>query len=69
VSGEQEDDFCRIVKAAFAHRRKTLPNSLRDEGYNFYRVVDALHVLKLSPSVRAEALSVEQFIQLSRQVV
>ena len=68
VSGEQESDFSRIVKAAFAHRRKTLPNSLRDEGYNFCRVVDALHVLKLSPSVRAETLSVEQFIQLTREL-
>jgi 16S rRNA (adenine1518-N6/adenine1519-N6)-dimethyltransferase len=68
VSAEQQADFQRIVKAAFAHRRKTLPNSLRDEGYVFDRVVDALHALKLPPTTRAETLSVAQFIELAHRV-
>jgi 16S rRNA (adenine1518-N6/adenine1519-N6)-dimethyltransferase len=68
VSGEQQANFLRIVKAAFAHRRKTLPNSLRDEGYVVDRVVDALHALNLPLTVRAETLSVEQFIALTSQV-
>jgi 16S rRNA (adenine1518-N6/adenine1519-N6)-dimethyltransferase len=68
VSGEHQAEFQRIVKAAFAHRRKTLPNSLRDEGYAFDRVVDALHALKLPPTVRAESLSVEQFVELTSRV-
>lgn len=68
VSSEQQTNFHRIVKAAFAHRRKTLPNSLRDEGYVVDRVVDALHALNLPPTVRAETLSVEQFIALTSRV-
>lgn len=68
VSHEQQAKFHRIVKAAFAHRRKTLPNSLRDEGYEFQRVVNALHALRLPPTVRAETLSVEQFIELTCRV-
>jgi 16S rRNA (adenine1518-N6/adenine1519-N6)-dimethyltransferase len=69
VSGEHQVNFHRIVKAAFAHRRKTLPNSLRDEGYEFSRVVDALRALNLPPTVRAETLSIEQFVELTHQVV
>ncbi len=33
LSPEEEPAFAAVVKAAFAHRRKTLVNSLRDEGY------------------------------------
>lgn len=68
VPDEQQADFHRIVKAAFAHRRKTLPNSLRDEGYVVDRVVDALHALNLPSTVRAESLSVEQFVELTSRV-
>lgn len=68
VPSNQQADFHRIVRAAFAHRRKTLPNSLRDEGYAFDRVVDALHALNLPPTVRAETLSVEQFVKLTHRV-
>ncbi len=68
VSNERQADFHRIVKAAFAHRRKTLPNSLRDEGYKFDRVVEALRALNLSPTARAETLSVEQFIELTSRI-
>ncbi|MEQ1627181.1 MAG: 16S rRNA (adenine(1518)-N(6)/adenine(1519)-N(6))-dimethyltransferase, partial [Nitrospira sp.] len=53
-------------KAAFAHRRKTLVNSLRDEGYDQMRIAGALERLTFSPSVRAEVLSLEQLIQLTR---
>ena len=33
LSQQEEVAFRALVKAAFAHRRKTLVNSLRDEGY------------------------------------
>src|SRR5262249_27748149 len=66
VAGEPENDFCPIVKAAFAHRRKTPPNLPRDGGYKFCPVEGALPTLKRSRIVRAETLSVEQFIQLTR---
>lgn len=63
---EEEPMFAALVKAAFAHRRKTLTNSLRDEGYDQKAVAAALQSLSLSPAVRAESLSVEQFLQLTR---
>lgn len=65
----QEDDakFAALVKAAFAHRRKTLINSLKDQGYDQKLVAAALETLALSHSVRAEILSIEQFIELTRR--
>ena len=68
VQNVRQDVFHRVVKAAFAHRRKTLPNSFRDEGYEFDRVLEALQALGLSPTVRAETLSVDQFIQLASRI-
>lgn len=69
LSPEEEPKFAALVKAAFAHRRKTLVNSLRDEGYDQMRITGALERLTLSPSVRAEVLSLEQLIQLTRCMV
>jgi 16S rRNA (adenine1518-N6/adenine1519-N6)-dimethyltransferase len=66
LSPAEEPKFAALVKAAFAHRRKTLVNSLKDEGYDQMRIVGALERLTLSPSVRAEVLSLEQLIQLTR---
>jgi 16S rRNA (adenine1518-N6/adenine1519-N6)-dimethyltransferase len=57
--------FTAVVKAAFAHRRKTLVNSLRDEGYEAPIVSEAVAVMKLDPTVRAETLTLEQFMQLA----
>lgn len=56
------------MKAAFAHRRKTLINSLKDQGYDQKLVAAALEALALSPSLRAEILSIEKFIELTRRI-
>jgi len=64
---EEEPKFAALVKAAFAHRRKTLVNSLRDEGYKQTEVARALNQLGLSETVRAEILSVAQFAALLRE--
>lgn len=66
---EEEPKFAALVKAAFAHRRKTLVNSLRNEGYDQKQVTDALVSLDLSPSIRAEVLGLDQFMQLTRAIV
>lgn len=65
LSDQDEQRFASLVKAAFAHRRKTLVNSLKDERYDQKQVTDALNSLNLSPTVRAEVLSVAQFIDLT----
>ena len=68
LSPEEEPKFAALVKASFAHRRKTLINSLKDEGYDQKSVTDALQSLSLSPTARAEVLSVAQFIELTRRM-
>jgi 16S rRNA (adenine1518-N6/adenine1519-N6)-dimethyltransferase len=65
LSLEKEVVFRALVKAAFAHRRKTLVNSLRDEGYELAPVTETLQRLDIAPTRRAETLSVEDFLRLA----
>jgi 16S rRNA (adenine1518-N6/adenine1519-N6)-dimethyltransferase len=56
----------RIVEAAFAHRRKTLPNSLALSGVAAReRAEAALCTLDRDPSTRAEALEPSEFVALT----
>lgn len=55
-----------MVEAAFAHRRKTLANSLELVGLADRRTaVEALERIGRDPSVRAEALRPEEFVALT----
>jgi len=65
LNHEEEAAFRALVKAAFAHRRKTLVNSLRDEGYAPHPLDETLQRLDIVPTRRAETLSVEEFIRLA----
>lgn len=65
LNQEDELKFGAVVKAAFLHRRKTLVNSLKDEGYHHPTVSDALLSLNLPITTRAEVLSITQFIALT----
>lgn len=68
LNREEEPKFSAFVKAAFAHRRKTLVNSLKDQGYEQKVVAAALEALALPYSVRAEILSIEHFVELTRRL-
>jgi 16S rRNA (adenine1518-N6/adenine1519-N6)-dimethyltransferase len=68
LPAEEESAFAALVKAAFAHRRKTLVNSLRDEGYEQQPVVRALTDMGISPTARAETLALNAFIDLTRRL-
>jgi 16S rRNA (adenine1518-N6/adenine1519-N6)-dimethyltransferase len=63
------EDFPRlkkVVTAAFAHRRKTLPNSLELAGLTSRAAaVEALAAIGREPSVRAEALGPAEFLALA----
>lgn len=62
-------DVRRVVEGAFAHRRKTLANSLQLAGVApREEAVDALIGLGLDPSVRAEALEPSVFVELTRKL-
>ena len=65
MSQQEEAAFRTLVKAAFAHRRKTLINSLRDEGFALHPLAETLQRLDIAPNSRAETLSVEDFIRLA----
>lgn len=57
--------FFRLVHAAFQQRRKTLLNSLQGAGFDKTRIAAALQETGLSPTARAEELSLEQFAALT----
>jgi 16S rRNA (adenine1518-N6/adenine1519-N6)-dimethyltransferase len=63
------DSFARVkkvVEAAFAHRRKTLPNSLELAGLApRARAAEALAAIDRESSVRAEALEPAEFVALT----
>lgn len=63
------DDFKhvkKVVTGAFAHRRKTLPNSLELAGVaSREHAVAALTAIGREPSVRAEALAPPEFLALA----
>jgi 16S rRNA (adenine1518-N6/adenine1519-N6)-dimethyltransferase len=65
VPPAQEALFRHVVRASFAHRRKRLLNSLRDEGFAPAAVQAALARLQLSSDCRAEELSLDEFVQLA----
>ena len=57
----------RLVEAAFAHRRKTLPNSLELSGFaSRAEAIEALAAIGRDPAVRAEALDPPEFVELER---
>ena len=65
VRAKDEALFARVVRAAFAHRRKTLSNSLRDEGLSSEQVAQALALVGIGPSRRGETLRLEEFARLA----
>jgi len=57
-------DFMQTVRAAFAHRRKTLVNSFRDSGWPVSTIQDALGTVSIDPKRRAETIALQEFIDL-----
>ncbi|MBQ9531540.1 MAG: 16S rRNA (adenine(1518)-N(6)/adenine(1519)-N(6))-dimethyltransferase RsmA [Eubacterium sp.] len=60
-----EKKFFSLVRAAFAQRRKTLVNSVSSSlGIQKSDVANALNELSLNPNIRAEELTMEDFVGL-----
>ena len=60
------DELKRVVEAAFAHRRKRLPNSLELSGLTDRASAEsALEAIGRPPTARAEELSPAEFVELA----
>ena len=72
VEVKDEALMFKLVRAAFNQRRKTLQNSVNNSPelhLNKEQVVEALDKMGLSQTIRGEALSLEQFAELSNLLV
>ncbi len=68
VQAGDEKKMFSLIRASFNQRRKTLANGLsnaQELGVTREQVTKVLEELGLSPTVRGEALTLEQFAQLS----
>lgn len=60
------DALSRVVKAAFSQRRKTLRNTLSPLGVTPTATVEALEAAGISPQARAEELSLDDFVAVTK---
>lgn len=68
VQADNEKLLFQLIRASFNQRRKTLRNGIKNySGLNFSKeeVAQALEQMGVSPTIRGEALTLEQFAQLS----
>jgi 16S rRNA (adenine1518-N6/adenine1519-N6)-dimethyltransferase len=68
VTPEEEALFSRTVRAAFAHRRKTLWNNLRAAGFADATLERAFPNIGIQGTRRAETLTVEEFGLLTQEL-
>lgn len=71
VSVNDEGQLFALIRASFNQRRKTLVNGLNNASnisYGKDEIVRALEEMGLPANVRGEALTLEQFAQLSNQL-
>ena len=71
VEVQDEEMLFRIIRASFNQRRKTLTNSLVNGGIPVSKeeLLDCLEQMELSPTIRGEALTLEQFACLTDYIV
>lgn len=68
VSAQDPGLMFRLIRASFNQRRKTLQNGLNNSPevpYTKEQIISAIESLGLSPSVRGEALNLDQFAALA----
>lgn len=65
VTPRDEKNFFRVVRGAFALRRKTLVNSLASAGFAKEKTLAALSELGINANIRGEKLSLSEFCLLS----
>lgn len=72
VEVNDESFFFKIVKASFAHRRKTIRNNLlshfKQTAVDRELVLQSLQSASIDESRRAESLSIEEFARLANEI-
>ena len=69
VSVDNEEIFFKVIKAAFAQRRKTLLNTLSNSmSYSKAQITEALRSSSVDPTARAEQLKLEAFAKISNEL-
>jgi 16S rRNA (adenine1518-N6/adenine1519-N6)-dimethyltransferase len=66
VETGEEKNLERVIRSAFAYRRKTLSRALQMGGFLSSEVKEALDTLGASPMIRGETLNLEEFCRLAR---
>ena len=61
--------FRKVIKGAFAQRRKNIKNCLLSAGFEKEKIQNALQKLGLNENIRGEKLSIEMFGELSEELV
>ncbi len=64
----EERAFMKLVKSCFAMRRKTLVNNLMSYGLSRPQAQSAVEEAGLAPAVRAETLSLDDFLNLFEKI-
>lgn len=63
---KNEKIFFKLVRDAFTHKRKNLRNNLK--GYDLEKIENVLKEYNLDLNVRAEHLTIDQFINISNEL-
>ncbi len=61
-----EEDFFFVVKSAFGQKRKTMLKNLSGAGISKENLVFTAENMNLDPKIRAEDLTIDQFLALSK---
>jgi len=63
---KNEDNFFKLIRDSFTQKRKTLRNNLK--GYDLSKIEEVLKKHNLDLTVRAEALPIEIFVEISNNL-
>jgi len=61
--------FFRVVRAAFAHRRKTFVNSASAEGFNKEAMANILQQCDFPADIRGERFSLQDFAKITEKLI
>ena len=69
VSVKNEKEFFNLIKVAFLQRRKTLMNSLTNNGISSKEdLLNILHKLNIDEKIRSEKLTIEDFANIANEL-